>query len=106
MNYIEVHKIMEGLKVADLNFHTKADVVQSVYINIDIHPYDEEGINELCERIYKYWTKNGMTTSLDNFTYAIQDQMDNGAHELPNDDCLDDAWRQALEMTISDAGGC
>ena len=106
MNYIEVHQIMEGLKKADRYFHIKADVVQSVYDNMNIRPYDEEGINELCERICKYWLNNGMTASLDNFTYAIQDQMDNGAHEFPNEDCLRDAWGQAVEMTISDAGGC
>ena len=104
MTYTEIHSIISALKKSDLGVTTRINVVESVYGNIDLSAYDNEGVNELCGRIYDAWCSDACKDihSIDDITCSIQQLIDDGAYDSPTDDgCLEEAIELAREYELS-----
>ena len=98
MTYTELHKIIKGLREADFEARLKIEVAEAVYDDIDLSAYDEEGVNELCDRVKAYWLSHDCVADLDDFAFCIQDLINDENYETPTEDCLANAWEMALDI--------
>ena len=103
MTYTEIHNLINGLRESEVCILAKIDVVESVYDNMDLSAYDNEGINELCERIYDAWCSDvcEYVHDIDDYTYAIQQLINDGKYKTPTKRCLDKAGDLAREYELS-----
>jgi len=98
IKYKTLMKMLEAMQEEDPAIALHIEIASAVKSNIDLSPYDDEGVEELCSRIENYYNKSSKNCDIDSFAYCIQDQINNGAYESPTEDCLADAWEQAREM--------
>lgn len=103
MKFKTLMNILNALKEEDKAIALHIEIASAVQDNIDLSAYDDEGIEELCNRIERYYMQSSANCDIDSFVYCIQDQLDNGAYETPTQECLADAWAQARDM---DAFNC
>lgn len=90
MNYTDLKHILNGLEEIDRTAFVKLSVAVSVYSNMDLSAYDEEGINILCRKIHSFWDKH-YEIDIDDLTFAIQTILDHGEFKTLSDECLERA---------------
>ena len=100
MNYIQILRIFQGVENADRDAYMKLQVAKAVINNIDTYAYDEEGFNEVCERIFDYWWKNVNAISLPSFCAGIQEALDEAedGNQFVNAYTMKKGWKYGLAL--------
>ena len=103
MKFKTLMNILKAMEEEDPSIALHIEIASAVQSNIDLSAYDDEGIEELCNRIERYYLQSSANCDIDSFAYCIQQQIDNGEYETPTQECLADAYSQARDM---DAFNC
>lgn len=94
MKYNTLLNIANAIMTEETTAFLKMEVAVAVDGNMDTSVYDDEGFEELCDRVYNAYLQSDRA-DLDLFCYLIQNLIDNGEYDGPTEECLADALDQA-----------
>ena len=97
MKYTTYHQIIKAMKTEEMDAFLRMSVAEAVFWNINLSDLDEEGIEELCERVRTQYACASKQADLDVFCYYIQELIERGEYETPTEECVEEAYERAVE---------
>ena len=87
MKYMTLKKLADALTNEAPDAFAKMCVAVEVASNIDISSYDDEGFEELCNRVQRVYLQSDKA-DLSLMCYHIQQLLDDGEYETPTIECV------------------
>lgn len=87
MKYKTLLNIANALAEEEIDAFAKMEVAVAVNDNMDGSPYDDEGFEELCDRVYRVYLQSDKA-DLSLMCYYIQQLLDDGEYETPTIECI------------------
>lgn len=97
MTYCEIINLIKGLQKTDPSIHVRIAIASAIDANLDLRPYDNDGVDELGNRFFQTIITRSDWPDFDEIAYQVQSLLDQGVYESPTLECFEDAYQLAKE---------